>query len=349
MKMIVLGAGAIGCWVGANVLRAGGEVTFIGRDRFVAEATQAGLAVQLSNGDAWNFKTLSAANHIEPNVAAQADAVLLCTKAYAVQEAIRQLPAALSPTAWLVCLQNGVGTEATVGQTFGAHRVIAATTTTPVSMLSPAAIRVESLRGGIGLAPLDRADWDAPQAQSYEALSQALNAKCVDSTASLKWSKLLLNLIGNATSAILDMSLEVMYRDTRLLDLEFAMLREALAVMRRVGARPMDLPGASAGKLAAGLRLPNVLLRPILRRRFIKGRGDKKPSFYADVAQPTGQSEVIYLNGAVVEEGRRSGIATSVNAALTQVMLDLVTGRARAKDWRGQVDKLLAACGLENA
>ncbi len=349
MNVIVLGAGAIGCWAGANVLRAGGEVTFIGRERFVAEANQHGLLVQLPDGDLWHYKSISAATHIEPDIATQADAVLLCTKAYAIPDAIRQLPAALSPSAWLVCLQNGIGTEATVAQPFGTARVIAATTTTPVSMVSPATIRVESLRGGIGLAPLDCADWAAPQAHSYEALSQLLNARCVDSAASLKWSKLLLNLVGNSSSAILDMPLDVMYRDVRLLDLEFAMLREALAVMRSVGARPMDLPGASAGKLAAGLRLPNVLLRPLLRGRFIKGRGDKKPSFYADVAQPSGQSEVVYLNGAVVEEGRRNGIATPVNAALTAVMLDLVTGRARAEDWRGQVDKLLAACGLENA
>ena len=346
MNVIVLGAGAIGCWVGANVLRAGGEVTFIGRERFVAEANQHGLSVQPPDGDLWHYKPISAATQIEPEAAAQIEAVLLCTKAYAIPDAIRQLPAALSPSAWLVCLQNGVGTEATVAQTFGAARVIAATTTTPVSMLSPATIRVESLRGGIGLAPLDCADWDAARAQAFDTLSHVLAAKIYDSAASLKWSKLLLNLIGNATSAILDMPLDVMYRDVRLLDLEFAMLREALAVMRSVGARPMDLPGASAGKLAAGLRLPNMLLQPLLRGRFIKGRGDKKPSFYADVAQPSGQSEVVYLNGAVVEEGRRNGIATPVNATLTAVMLDLVTGRARAEDWRGQVDKLLAACGL---
>ena len=348
MKVIVLGAGAIGCWVGANVIRAGGDAIFIGRERFVAEARQQGLAVQLPSGEVWRFEHISATSHIKPDVAAQAEAVLLCTKAYAVPEAIQQLQAAsLSSTAWLVCLQNGVGSEAALAQAFGAQRVIAATTTTPVSVLSPATIRVESLRGGIGFAPVDRTSWDAARAQSYETLSNVLAAKTYDSAASVKWSKLLLNVIGNATSAILDMPLDVMYRDVRLLDLEFAMLREVWAVMRAVDARPLDLPGASAGKLASGLWLPNVLLRPLLRRRFIQGRGDKKPSFYADVARPTGQSEVVVLNGAVVDEGRRKGIATPVNAALTRTMMDLVTGRAQTDEWRGQVPKLLAACGLE--
>ena len=350
MNIVVFGAGAIGCWVGANAARAGARVTFIGRERFVAEVQTTGLNVHLPDGEKWHLASgstsVSAASQLSAATAAQANAVLLCTKAYVVAEALDQLQmAGLNPNAWLACFQNGVGSEATVAQTFGSARVIAATTTTPVSVLSPATMRVESLRGGIGLAPLDATQWDEARSMDYNALVSLLTAHRYPDAASLKWSKLLLNLIGNATSAILDMPLDEMYRDPRLLDLEFAMLRETAAVMRGIGARAMDLPGSSAGKLFAGLRLPNLILRPLLRRRFIKGRGDKKPSFYADVARPTGQSEVGYLNGAVVETGLRLGIPTPVNAALTQIMLDLVRGHQSAEVWRGQVSRLLIDCG----
>ncbi|NJM42083.1 MAG: hypothetical protein HC853_15700 [Anaerolineae bacterium] len=162
----------------------------------------------------------------------------------------------------------------------------------------------------------------------------------------MKWSKLLLNIVGNATSAILDMPLSEMYRDKRLLNLEFAMLREALAVMDKRKLLPLDLPGASAAKLAKALRqYPDWVLRLLLKPRFIKGRGGKKPSMHFDVAEPNGKTEIEYLNGQVVAWGQQLEIATSVNTGLTRVMLDLVHGRERAEDWRGQIQKLLAACG----
>jgi 2-dehydropantoate 2-reductase len=82
----------------------------------------------------------------------------------------------------------------------------------------------------------------------------------------------------------------------------------------------------------------------LLKPRFIKGRGGKKPSLYFDVAEPNGKTEIEYLNGQVMAWGQQLELETPVNQGLTRVMLDLVQGRERAEDWRGQPDKLLAAC-----
>jgi hypothetical protein len=78
--------------------------------------------------------------------------------------------------------------------------------------------------------------------------SGGLRARRLEDAASMRWSKLLANLLGNATSAILDMDPGDVYRDRGLFDVERRQLREALAVMRALGLRPLALPGLTSGR-----------------------------------------------------------------------------------------------------
>ena len=345
MRVIVLGAGAIGCWMGARAVRNGAEVMLVGRAPLVQDLAANGLAVNLPDGNRWALRSIRATTELLPELAELVDVVLICTKAHAVDAAINQLRTAnLNKTAWLVCFQNGVGTEERVAEAFGAARVLAGTTTTPVTVISPAAVNVEAL-GGIGLAAVDGTSWSPALVRSAEMVHQLLGGVVYADYQVMKWSKLLLNIIGNASSAILDMSLTEMYADKRLLDLEFRMLREALAVMHKRGMAPLDLPSAPAAQLAKSLRrYPDWLLRRALKPRFIKGRGNKKPSFYFDVAQPNGKSEVEYLNGQVMAWGQALDVETPVNTGLTNILMDIVSGKETADEWRKQVDKLLALC-----
>ena len=75
----------------------------------------------------------------------------------------------------------------------------------------------------------------------------------------MKWSKLLGNLVGNATAAILDMDVGAIYRHPGLFRLEHAQLDEALSVVRALGLSPVALPGADVRMLLRALRLPDVI------------------------------------------------------------------------------------------
>jgi 2-dehydropantoate 2-reductase len=149
----------------------------------------------------------------------------------------------------------------------------------------------------------------------------------------MKWSKLLLNLVGNATSALFRQRVAYLLAQDFTARIEMQQLREAEAVMRASGVPAVNLPGAPARWFALALRtLPDALLRLTLQRFFAKARGDKWPSFYYDAIQQTGHSEVMWLNGAVGEWGRRAGVPTPVNDALTRRVLDAVNGRALQPD-----------------
>jgi 2-dehydropantoate 2-reductase len=109
--------------------------------------------------------------------------------------------------------------------------------------------------------------------------------------------------------------------------------------MRRAGLRPVDLPGVPIRILALGIFLPTWTSRPWFRTAVAGGRGEKRPSFHRDIGR--GRSEVRWLNGAIVEHGRRLGLPTPANAVLLETLLDLVEGRADPDEWRGRAQRLV--------
>ncbi len=378
MKVLLIGAGAVGGWIGAHLARSGQSVTLVGRSAFVDAVQARGLEVLYPSGQRWVTHTLRAVETIDAAMQSQApfyappyDAVLVCVKAYDVAQVVEALRATQST--WnraasncaatpVVAFQNGVGSEEQFAGAFGAARVIAGTLTSPVSLVAPGVVRLARVGGGIGLAPCAgrlpdlssravEAALGQPAPDALIALVDALRqtllrVRVYRDPRAMKWSKLLLNLIGNASSAILDLTPARIYADPRLFRLEMRMLREALAVAGAAGIRMVNLPGAPAAWLAGLIHaLPDWALRPVLRRSIARGRGDKMPSFYYDVpragAVSRSRCEVAWLNGAVSALGRQLGVATPVNAALTDVLTDLVAGRDDPAGWAGRVDRLV--------
>jgi 2-dehydropantoate 2-reductase len=160
----------------------------------------------------------------------------------------------------------------------------------------------------------------------------------------MKWSKLLANLVGNATSALLDMEVGAVWGDAAGFEIERRQLREALAVMGAQGLRVVSLPGGQIGALIAGLRLPGVLARPLLAFALGRARGGKDPSLRIRLrGDATGPTEVRWLNGAVAAAGARAGVPTPVNAALTAFVEAAADDRAAGARWLGNPAALLDA------
>lgn len=348
MRVLVVGAGPVGLWVGANLIRAGHFVGFVGRPRVTDALRAGGLEVERPDGN-WHlpisavFDSISAASAYR-----KCDLICITTKAYDLSPALDEIAAVglLPPGSdtLVAAFQNGVGAEDMVAARCGANRTIAATTTTPVSLAGPGRLRVDRSGGGIAWAPLDAAA-PGPRDCIATLVASGCGVAVADGRA-LKWSKLLLNLAGNASGAILDLPPAQLFADARLFRFEMAMLREAVRVMDAARIRAVSLPGAPAASLALALRwLPDLALRLLLRRRLAAARGDKRPSLYYDLAHATGRSEVAWLNGAVVNAGARLGIPTPVNERLATVLTALVAAGAAWSNWKGEIGKLTAGIG----
>ena len=337
MKFLIIGAGAIGTYIGVSLAYAGQGVTFLVRPSTVARLQTAGLSLLQANGEQWRLNRPRLTTSLAEALDALPDLAILTLKTYhtpALLKSIGELRTRFPP---LLCLQNGVEAEAALSAFFGAERVLSGTVTTAVARDESGQAMVTRARG-IGLGqkhPLAEA-----VASTFAAAG--LHPRLYPNAMAMKWSKLLTNLLGNATSAILDMPPATIFAQRGLARLEIAQLKEALAVMDVLGLPVVNLPGVSVRPLAWGIRhLPFTLLQPLLRRAVSGGRGDKMPSFHIDLHSRRGQTEVDALNGAVVRYGARLSVPTPVNHLLTETLQALTAGKIAPDTFRHRPQALL--------
>jgi 2-dehydropantoate 2-reductase len=255
---------------------------------------------------------------------------------------------ALLPPA-ILSLQNGVGNEERIAARFGPQRVLAGTITAPVEVIDPGAVQVTKPAFAIGLADFRGDGEGAGSGSILSSLassfsSAGLPARVHSDARSMKWSKLLMNMIGNAASAILAEPPGVTFADARIADLEIDALREALRVMAAAGIRPLNVEKYPLGTLAPLLRFgPRPLLRTALHRIVGGARGGKMPSLFLDLELGKRGSEVAWYNGAVVRKGVEFGVETPVNRLLTETVQQLAADPQLRAGWRGNFERLAAA------
>ncbi len=338
LSLLVLGAGAIGTYVGGSLALAGNKVVFVERPAVAAEIRSRGLLLRLPAGERRIPAPQVAASLEEALASGPFDAALFALKSFDTRPALEGMRAHWDFLPPVLCLSNGVENETYLAEALGAERVIAGTVTTAIGRQAPGSITLERLRG-LGIAA------GHPLSKRLEAACNraGLNARLYPRAADMKWSKMLTNLLANAASAILDMPPAEILAHPGLFRLEMRQLREALAVMRAQNIGVVDLPGTPVRALAFAARfLPTALSRPLVGGAAGKGRGGKMPSFHIDLHSGRGQSEVEYLNGAVARFGEALGIPTPVNRALTGLLLRLTRGELPLDAYAHQPEKLLA-------
>jgi 2-dehydropantoate 2-reductase len=221
-------------------------------------------------------------------------------------------------------------------EALGKEKVIYGTVTTAIGRRGAGDIVLEKLRG-VGVAkghPLSE--------KLNDALNKAyLNSNLFEDAASMKWSKMLTNLVANPTSAILDMNAGEVFANKDLYKIEIDMLKECLAVMKAQGLEVVDLPGTPVRALAFATKLPLWLSKPFLGKAAGAGRGAKMPSFHIDLHSGRGKSEVEYLHGAVVRAGERHNVPTPVNKVLTETLIALTNREIPLEEFAHKPEKLV--------
>jgi len=339
MHVVCFGAGAIGSLVGTRLALAGVDVTLVARRDHVAAIRTRGVTLETPRKRTV-CKRIDSVTAIE-DLASPPDLVLLTVKAYHTQDAVKILRMALHAATPVLSLQNGIGNEEAIAAAIGPARTLAGTITISVSRPRPGVVRQNSVVGGIGVAALDPRQDPSPWVRLFR--QAGIPAASYRDFREMKWSKLLVNLFTNATSAIVDLSPVAVVEDVRLFELEREALGEAVRVMKRLGLRPVALPGYPVPVLLAALVAPGWLVRPLMRRLVRRGRGETRTSLWHDLERGRSENEVDVLNGAVAREAARLDLRAPVNTALAEVLNGLAAGRLDPGEFRGRPDALLAA------
>ena len=337
LNWLLIGAGAIGTYIGGSLILHGQKVVFLELPPSDSELRDDGLKLNINGQD---FRILHPVvfSSLPPALSfASYDVAIFALKSYDNPAALELLHPFASNLPPVLCLQNGVENELALETILGKNKVIAGTVTSAVRRRGAGDILLERLRG-VGIAgghPLS--------SQIVQAFSDAhLNARLYTSPLSMKWSKMLTNLMANASSAILDMTPAEILSHPGLYRVEIDQLREAIAVMNALQVQTVDLPGTPVRIFAWMVNhLHPSLSQPLISRIAGKGRGQKMPSFHIDLYSGRGKSEVDYLNGAVARFGDRLNVPTPVNHWLNQTLLSLTHGSLPMEEFSHQPDRYI--------
>ena len=345
ISVLTFGAGALGTYVGGSLALAGHRVVFIEQPSIALGLRQHGLRLDVSIDKHRqaseplivppdSFTVVSSVEEAMQH--GPFDIAIFAMKSFDTAAALEGLKPFAERMPPVLCLQNGVDNEPRIAALLGPERVIAGTVTCSIARHAAGDIVLEKARG-IGISAGH--PFSDRLARAFNSAS--LNAQLYPRPGDMKWSKLLANLPGSATSAIVDMSPAEVFSHPGLYDLEMRMSHETLAVMSAQGVRPVNLPKIPVRILALALRLPPFLAHPVLLKVVGGGRGGKMPSFHIDLHAGRKQSEVEWLQGAVVRYGEMFGIPTPVNRLLTETLLALVRGEIPIAEFSRQPEKLI--------
>lgn len=338
-RVLVFGAGAVGTLLGGILSGAGYGVALLGRGQAIDAIKQHGLTIELPDR---RFQTTPAAvtSLIEPSgAAAQFDIILLTVRTYAVAEALEAIAGSLAHGGVLVSFQNGIGIEELIQQKLSAVHHVAGSLTLSADIGAPGSASSSSRSGGIGFAPVSSGAPVDRLASMFR--SGSLPVVTYGDYRSMKWSKLLLNQMGNGIPAILDWTPGQLYRHPRTFQFEQAMLRETLQVLSADGAHLVSLPGFPVPLLSWVLRLPSWVARRLLLRRVEGGRGAKLPSLLLDLHAARAQLEAKWLYGVVAERGARLGIDARINRRVHRTLEAIAADPEIWDQYRNQPERII--------
>lgn len=283
----VMGAGAVGCYFGALLARAGHTVTLIGRSDHVQAIRAHGLRLQTATHD--SQVQLQAST--EAQAVAGADVVLLCVKSTDTETAALQIRPHLAPGALVLTLQNGVDNDERTRAVLGpAHPVAAAVVYVATAMAGPGHVRHFG-RGELVIGP------SPASARVAHALCAAgITTEVSDNVRGALWAKLVINCAYNALSAIVQQPYGWLVRHSGTTEVIDDLVAECLAVAH-----------------ADGVHIPGDI------HAAVRGIAQTMPEQRSSTAQDLARgkpSEIGHLNGYVVQRGAALGVATPVNRAL---------------------------------
>ena len=314
MKIGVVGAGSIGCFVGGRLLAAGEDVVLVGRERLRREIAEHGLVLR----DFEREQRVAAAEvRYETDVGALRDreAVLVCVKSAQTEAVARELDGVLASDAVVASLQNGVRNPETLRAHLGEREVLAAIVDFNVVSRGEGVFH----RGFSGPLKIERGA--TPRAKD---LVRALHAGALsvveqDDIAPAQWTKLLVNL-NNAVSALSDAPTREVIASPGLRRIVAAVIDEALGVLRVADIRPAALRGVPVGIMPKVLRLPTPIVKLVTRAQ-MKVDAEARSSMWEDL-QRRRPTEVDYLNGEIVRLAEEHGRDAPINRRLVELVHD---------------------------
>jgi 2-dehydropantoate 2-reductase len=293
MRVLVLGAGAVGDYFGARLAEGGHDVTLVARGANLDALRQGGLTLELPDGT----RRLPGIRAVgSPADAPPADLVLVCVKSYDTPAVARALRPAVGPETVVLSLQNGVENEAILADTLALPPLLVGLTFIGVALVAPGVVHYTG-RGEIMFGEPDGRE--SPRARRVAGAFAAAGVphQLRRDILAVAWEKLAWNAGFNAVTTLTGATVG--------------------AALAHAGSRELIVGTMlETDAVATGLGIP---VRRHRLARVLAESAAEMPDFATSMLQDLRRGRRLEhdaLNGAVVRAAARAGVAAPLNRTL---------------------------------
>ena len=291
LKIGIVGAGAVGGYYGAQMLRAGMDVSFLVRGNHLSAFKEKGLNVKSYKGD-FNVRPFASDNPVEIGAC---DLILFCVKSFDSESVGRFIKPMVGPSTVIISLQNGVENEEILGDLYGLDKGGAGVAFISSRIERPGEL-VHTASGDITFGEL--CGGSSHRAEELEKIfnSAGIKTRLSEDIIKVMWQKMVWNCGFNAVTALTGSDVS-----------QVLSLVETRAIIRKTMEEVVAVASALGVKLGADL--PEKTIAHTERQ------GEIRTSMLVDMEK--GQKmEIEALNGAVCRRGIEKGVPTPVNDVL---------------------------------
>ncbi|MFH0847130.1 MAG: 2-dehydropantoate 2-reductase [Chloroflexota bacterium] len=305
MKVLVMGAGAIGSVFGGLLAKAGSEVSLVGRGRYMSAVERNGLMLSGIFGEhhVTNLKTFTKVSQIKDR---DFDLILITTKAFDTEEAVKEVLPLVGVKTLVISLQNGLGNLEAIARLAGEEHAVGGRVIFGVEMPEVGHAKVTVFGDKVllgspsGKIPLERI------AEVARLFTEAgIPTEATTEINHYLWGKILYNSCLNALSAILGSNYGVLGKIPETREIMAEVVSEIFAVAKGEGVK-------------LGFANPADYLS-LFYSRLLPATAAHHSSMLQDVRQGR-KTEIDAMNGIIVKLGEKHGIETPVNRLLTRLV-----------------------------
>jgi 2-dehydropantoate 2-reductase len=341
-RILVIGSGAVGAYVGGHLSCNGYDVTLVDPwPDHIMEIHERGLKLEgitteeaaLARPRALHITDLQYLNRESPF-----HNVLLSVKSYDTDWAAHLAALYLAEKGYIVSLQNAVN-EHRIAEVVGEERTVGCIASKiVVELIAPGHVVRGVAKGGAKHTVFRVGEYNGSTSARTEALANALShidsAKVTNNLAGERWTKLVQNAMSNCVSAATGLPVKAYLNEERARRVSIRLAGEAVAVGQAHGYQLETINGlpssdwiAASATLARGANRSEDLAK--VEERLLTGAArmsdGARPSMAQDVAKGR-RTEINELNGEVVRRGRAKGIETPFNSAMQSAVQQVEQG-----------------------
>jgi 2-dehydropantoate 2-reductase len=330
-RIAIIGTGAVGGYVGAHMAQAGEDVTLVDFwPENVETIRTTGLHISHA-GKVPEFTTPARALHVTElqrfSKELPIDIAFVCTKSYDTAWATAMVRQYLAPGGFVVSLQNCINEETIAGIVGWGKTLGSIASAITVELCEPGHVRRASGKRGAGHTVFRVGEVHGLITDRAREICRLLalsdSAKVTQNLWGERWTKLVVNAMGNGVSASTGLITREILLDDGLRHFTARLGSEAIRVGQALGYEleeihhldPELIARAGEGDVAAKAEFDERRLAEAQK----PGGGAHRPSMGQDMVKGR-RTEIEFLNGFIVEKGKPVGVPTPANAALTDIV-----------------------------